>query len=92
VGQQAVHIDRMPVILKKEDEETWLNPDLVETERLLQMLKPYPADKMEAWRVGDEARNVRNDYPEVIKPLEGQLAFPISAFGLCSRSFRVHPL
>jgi putative SOS response-associated peptidase YedK len=62
--------NRMPVILKKEDEETWLNPDIVEPERLLPILKPYPADKMEEWSVGDEARNPRNDYPELIKPVD----------------------
>ncbi len=62
--------NRMPVILKKEDEETWLNPDIVEPERLLLLLKPYPADKMEEWSVGEEARNPRNDYPELIKPVD----------------------
>jgi putative SOS response-associated peptidase YedK len=66
VGQ--VH-DRMPVILKKEDEETWLNPDLTEPAQLLPLLQQYPAERMETWRVGDEARNVRNDYPEVMKPI-----------------------
>jgi putative SOS response-associated peptidase YedK len=60
--------DRMPVILDLEDEEMWLNPDISEPGRLLPLLKQYPADKMEEWRVGDEARNPRNDYPEVIKP------------------------
>jgi putative SOS response-associated peptidase YedK len=62
--------NRMPVILEKEDEETWLNPDIVEPERLLPLLKPYPADKMEEWSVGDAARNPRNDYPELIKPVD----------------------
>jgi putative SOS response-associated peptidase YedK len=61
--------DRMPVILQKEDEETWLNPDIIEPEQLLLLLKPYPADKMEEWHVSDEARNPRNDYPELIKPV-----------------------
>jgi putative SOS response-associated peptidase YedK len=66
VGQ---YHDRMPVILAPEDEAAWLNPDIVEPERLLPLLKQYPADKMEEWRVGDEARNPKNDYPEVIHPL-----------------------
>jgi putative SOS response-associated peptidase YedK len=35
--------NRMPVILKKEDEAEWLNPDIVEPEQLLPLLKPYPA-------------------------------------------------
>jgi putative SOS response-associated peptidase YedK len=59
--------DRMPVILHPEDEATWLNPDIVEPERLLPLLKSYPAEKMKAWRVGDAARNPQNDYPELLK-------------------------
>jgi putative SOS response-associated peptidase YedK len=60
----------MPVILNKEDEDEWLNPDIVEPEKLQHLLKPYPADKMEEWQVSDEARNPRNDNPEVIKPVQ----------------------
>ena len=58
----------MPVILEKELEEAWLNPDLIDAERLSKMLKPYPPENMEEWRVGEEARNPKNDYPGVIKP------------------------
>jgi putative SOS response-associated peptidase YedK len=61
--------ERMPVILEKDDETTWLNPDITEPEQLLPLLKPYPAEKMEEWHVGDAARNPRNDYPELIKPV-----------------------
>jgi putative SOS response-associated peptidase YedK len=61
---------RMPVILQKEDEETWLNPDISEPAQLLPLLKSYPDEKMETWPVGEEARNPRNDYPELIKPLQ----------------------
>jgi putative SOS response-associated peptidase YedK len=63
----TVH-DRMPMILRKEDEEEWLNPDLTEPEHLLPLLQPYPADEMETWRVGDGAKNPRNDTEELIKP------------------------
>ena len=61
--------DRMPVILQREEEDTWLNPDISEPAHLLPLLKSYPAEKMETWSVGDAARNVRNDYPELIKPI-----------------------
>lgn len=60
--------DRMPVILNKEDEETWLNPDIVEPEHLLPLLKPFPAGEMEEWEVSGEARNPRNDYSDLIQP------------------------
>jgi putative SOS response-associated peptidase YedK len=62
--------NRMPVILNKEDEAEWLNPDIVEPEQLLPLLKPYPASEMEEWQVGDAARNPRNDSPELIKPVK----------------------
>lgn len=61
---------RMPVILQKEDEAEWLNPDTVEREHLLPLLKPYPADKMEEWQVSNVAKNVRNEGQELIKPHE----------------------
>jgi putative SOS response-associated peptidase YedK len=53
----------------KEDEEAWLNPDVTEPEHLLPLLKPYPAEHMETWRVGDGAKNPRNDTEELIKLL-----------------------
>ncbi|HET8687078.1 MAG TPA: SOS response-associated peptidase [Methanosarcina sp.] len=62
--------DRMPVILEKEDEDIWLNPDIDEASQLLPLLKPFPDDKLEEWEVGAKARNPRNDYPEVIEPLK----------------------
>ena len=61
---------RMPVILKKEDEDEWVNPDLQEVEKLMEFLKPYPSIEMEEWHVADEARNPRNDKPEIIKPVK----------------------
>jgi len=62
--------DRMPVILHKADEAAWLNPDITEPEQVLPLLKPFPAQDMEEWQVGDAARNPRNDYPELIKPIK----------------------
>jgi putative SOS response-associated peptidase YedK len=59
----------MPVILKKNDEDVWLNPDIVEPERLLPLLNPYTPEDMEEWQVGDAARNPRNDTPNLIEPL-----------------------
>ncbi len=64
-----VHL-RMPVILHKNDEETWLNPDITEPEHLLPLLVPYPAEKMTSYRVGQAVWNSRIDTPELIKPFE----------------------
>jgi putative SOS response-associated peptidase YedK len=40
--------DRMPVILAREDEEAWLNPDETESEALLPFLRPLPAEALRA--------------------------------------------
>lgn len=61
--------DRMPVILEKEDEDTWLNPD-IEVNQLLLLLKPFNADEMVEWEVGAAAKNPINDYPEIIDPIK----------------------
>jgi putative SOS response-associated peptidase YedK len=60
----------MPVILEKDDEDFWLNPDTIKADQLLPLLKPFPDDKIEEWEVGAEARNPRNDYPGVIESLK----------------------
>jgi putative SOS response-associated peptidase YedK len=66
----AKYHERMPVILQKEAEQTWLNPDNVEPEHLLPLLKPYPPEEMEEWQVTGAARNPKNDYPDRIIPLK----------------------
>jgi putative SOS response-associated peptidase YedK len=61
--------DRMPVILRREDEDAWLAPETA-LERLLGMLAPYPAELTELYRVDSRVNSVRNDDPDCIKPLE----------------------
>ena len=61
--------DREPVQLSQELEKAWLNPDFSEPEQIMPMLKTSTPDQMEAWHVADEARNPRNDYPEIINPV-----------------------
>ncbi len=61
--------DREPALLGKNEENQWLNPDITEPEQVLPLLKPYPPETMESWRVPDAAKNPKNDYPDVIKPL-----------------------
>jgi putative SOS response-associated peptidase YedK len=60
--------NRMPVILKKEDEAKWLNPDLTETDEILKFLKPYSANDMEAYVVSNLVNSPANDYEDLIKP------------------------
>ena len=62
--------NRMPVILQKEDEEFWLDPDVIEPERLLPLLHPYPSQEMTHHSVSTAVNKPRIDSEELIKPQE----------------------
>lgn len=47
---RPVH-DRMPVIVPKDKEALWLDPDNRHQKELLSILKPYPSDKMQVSQV-----------------------------------------
>jgi putative SOS response-associated peptidase YedK len=59
---------RMPVILKRKDEKSWLsNGDIV---YLQSLLKPYPEGEMTAFLVSKLVNSPSNDSIEVMKPEE----------------------
>lgn len=61
--------DRMPVILTREAEGLWLDPAIQEPARLLPLLKPYPAEAMEAYQVSPWVNTPSHDTPRCIEPL-----------------------
>ena len=58
--------DRMPVILKEEYEDEWLDPGEKDIEKLSALLKPYPAGELEAYQVADLVNNPKNDNEKLI--------------------------
>jgi putative SOS response-associated peptidase YedK len=67
---------RMPVILDKYSEPFWLSKDISPSE-LLNLCKPYPDEKMDAYQVGTEVnstviKGVINNKPELMLPLNSQ--------------------
>ena len=60
--------DRMPAILRSEDEAAWLDPDLRQAEIVIQFLRPYPDDLMVAYPVGALVSTVANDGPALVEP------------------------
>jgi len=62
---QPIH-NRMPVILKRQDEEAWLDPKVAST-RLTALLAPYPAEEMEAYEVSKLINNAAIDTPDCIE-------------------------
>lgn len=60
---------RMPVILQPAAYSAWLAPN--PNPSLLSLLKPYPAEKMDAHPVSDLVNNPKNDRAECVVPLQG---------------------
>ncbi|MFB8373804.1 SOS response-associated peptidase [Paenibacillus taichungensis] len=58
--------DRMPVILRPQDEADWLNKES-DKDSVLTLLRPYEADEMIAYKVDSAVGNVRNNNEELIK-------------------------
>lgn len=65
---EPIH-DRMPVILRPEAEERWLEPGPLDAAALEQIAQPYPAEQMEAYPVHRLVSNPRNDVPECVQPV-----------------------
>ena len=60
--------DRMPVVLREEREDAWIDPDTSEAD-LKAMLAPYPDKDTYGHPVSREVNYTRNNSPELIKPL-----------------------
>ena len=63
--------DRMPAILPPQEYSRWLDPtdDQNPNQLPLDLLRPYPADKMKSWKVGKKVGNTRNNSPALLEPL-----------------------
>ena len=60
--------NRMPVILNRRDYAAWLETTPQTPERLLLLIKPFPADKMSAYPVSTMVNSPTNDRAELITP------------------------
>lgn len=61
--------DRMPVILDRADEDSWLDPENQAPERIKNLLKPCPSDHLETYEVSTLVNSPRNNRPEVLNPI-----------------------
>ena len=59
--------DRMPVILRHEAVDRWLDPSISESRELELMLVPVPDGEMKATPVSARVNSVRNDGPECLE-------------------------
>jgi putative SOS response-associated peptidase YedK len=67
----APYHDRMPVILRPEDYDLWLDPNVRRAEQLRPLLRPYPHEGMSAYAVSPLVNRPANDSPRCVEPVSG---------------------
>jgi putative SOS response-associated peptidase YedK len=69
---RSVH-DRMPVILHPEDESTWIAPAHEDVRGAIEaLLRPYEDNGLEMFEVSRDVNVVRNNYGELLTPINSQ--------------------
>lgn len=61
--------NRMPVVLSPQAYSLWLDPDEPPLEQLAGLLKPYPAEEMQAYEVSRQVNKPENDSADLITPV-----------------------
>ena len=70
---QLIGHHRSPVIIPAGSESTWLDPEL-ELGEVLNMLRPYPGEEMNAYPVDAEIRSPRSKGMHLIQPIGQRLS------------------
>lgn len=65
---QPLH-DRMPVILRPEQYDLWLDPATTDPEKLKPLYHPFPSELMEMYPVSTFVNSPRNNSPDCVKPI-----------------------
>jgi putative SOS response-associated peptidase YedK len=68
---RPVH-ERMPVILPREHYQAWLDPHFQSVDQLEALLRPFPAERMNAVAVGDYVNDARHEGEQCLRPLSVQ--------------------
>jgi putative SOS response-associated peptidase YedK len=63
---EPIH-DRMPVMLEEAEEDTWLSGDVADA---MDVLDPYPPERLEAYPVSKRVNNPENEEPEVFEEID----------------------
>lgn len=66
---QDIH-DRMPVILRREDEDAWLNPTIEQDEAISQFLHPSADGTLTLYPVSKDVNKPANNSPNLIEMIE----------------------
>lgn len=66
---EKIH-DRMPVILDRADEAEWLDPKIIDTQKVLRLVKPCPSDWIDSYEISPLVNSPRNNSSNVLAPIE----------------------
>lgn len=61
----------MPVIVRPEDYDLWLDAGVRDAERLLPLLRPYAAKEMTTYEVSPMVNNPSHDNPRCVESFAG---------------------
>jgi putative SOS response-associated peptidase YedK len=79
VAEKTGH-DRMPLIVARRDWQRWLEPGSAERPPV-DLLRPFDADMMKAWRVDQRINNVKNNEPSLSEPVKDDEDEQLGMFG-----------
>jgi putative SOS response-associated peptidase YedK len=65
---EPIH-NRMPVILNKNDEQTWLDPNNYDTKALLEFAKPCDSNILRAYQISTLVNSPKNNNQELLNPV-----------------------
>lgn len=63
--------NRMPVILRQDDEMRWLSRDVLPADEVQRILAPYPLEGLEDYPVSERVNRTDADDEGVIEPVKG---------------------
>jgi len=67
--------DRMPVILRPDNEDRWLDPEIQETSEIEELLEPVESDLLESYEVSAYVNSPKNRDSVVIRPVNHDVAY-----------------
>ena len=73
--------DRMPVILRQENYDLWLDPGFKDVKALAEILAPFDATQMRSFPVSTRINAVANDDPDCVVPWQSSLPAQSALFG-----------
>jgi putative SOS response-associated peptidase YedK len=81
---QQIH-HRVPLLLRPEDLDAWLDPQVNTPDQLRQLVKPYPISDLVAHEVGPEVNDPRNQGGGMLAAVGAELGAPPSSEGAPGR-------